>query len=256
MSPLPDLMVAPNGATRTKADHPALPITLDEITETARACAEAGADGLHLHLRDEGGRHLLDAGAYREALAHLGRVLPALPVQITTESAGLYAPDHQKRVALKSGATMVSAAWREITREDGPRRFYEEAHDRGIAIQHILYSVEDAEGLAATLTDARLEDPGLQLIFVLGRYTSGQASTPGMLDPFLDWMRERAITPDWAVCAFGQGETACLSRARAAGGKRRVGFENSLVHADGRTAADNAERVRAVVADAATASET
>ena len=37
------LAVAPNGARKTKADHPALPITPDEIGRTAAACAEAGA---------------------------------------------------------------------------------------------------------------------------------------------------------------------------------------------------------------------
>nr|WP_272490770.1 3-keto-5-aminohexanoate cleavage protein [Mesobacterium pallidum] len=240
-------MVAPNGATRTKADHPALPVTLDEVTETARACAAAGANGLHLHLRDADQRHLLDAGAYREALAHLATALPGLPVQVTTEAGGIYAPGHQKRIALDSGATLVSAAWREITREDGATAFYQECHDAGIAVQHILYSAEDAEGLARTLPRAMLDDPALQLIFVLGRYVAGQQSTPEMLAPFLGWMKAEGICPDWGLCAFGQGETACLVAAHAAGGKLRVGFENSLLNADGITARDNAERVAEVV---------
>ncbi|WP_375214420.1 3-keto-5-aminohexanoate cleavage protein, partial [Aquabacterium sp.] len=37
--PLPRLMVAPTGARRGKGDHPALPVTDDEIVETWRACA-------------------------------------------------------------------------------------------------------------------------------------------------------------------------------------------------------------------------
>ncbi len=35
-SPLPNLMVAPTGARRTKTDHPALPISIDEIVDTAK----------------------------------------------------------------------------------------------------------------------------------------------------------------------------------------------------------------------------
>jgi uncharacterized protein (DUF849 family) len=243
---LPSLMVAPNGATRTKADHPALPITLDEVTEATRACVDAGAGGLHLHLRDAGGGHLLDSGAYREALSHLATALPDLPVQITTEAAGRYGPGHQKYVALNSGATLVSAAWREITREDGAAAFYEQAAEAGIAVQHILYDVADAEGLAHTLPAHLLRDPALQLIFVLGRYVDGQASTPEMLRPFLDWMRAEDLRPDWMLCAFGQGETDCLAAAHRAGGKCRVGFENSLLNADGTTAPDNAARVAEV----------
>ncbi|WP_292019044.1 3-keto-5-aminohexanoate cleavage protein [Maritimibacter sp. UBA3975] len=243
---LPSLMVAPNGASKTRADHPALPVTLDEVTEAARACRAAGADGLHLHLRDGGGGHLLDTGAYREALTHLGEALPDMPVQITTEAAGRYGPGHQKFVALNSGGTLVSAAWREITGEPGATAFYEQAADAGIAVQHILYDVSDAEGLAQTLPKSLLRDSRLQLIFVLGRYVDGQVSTPDMLHPFTDWMRATDINPDWMLCAFGQGETACLAEAHRAGGKCRVGFENSLVNADGTTAPDNAARVAEV----------
>ena len=64
MKPLPALMVAPNGATKTKADHPALPVTIPEIVACAEACARAGADGIHAHVRDAEGRHVLDAGLY------------------------------------------------------------------------------------------------------------------------------------------------------------------------------------------------
>ncbi|MBU6494463.1 MAG: 3-keto-5-aminohexanoate cleavage protein, partial [Burkholderiales bacterium] len=38
---------APNGARKTHADHPALPITPDELAATARACLDAGAAMLH-----------------------------------------------------------------------------------------------------------------------------------------------------------------------------------------------------------------
>ena len=121
MTGLPRLMIAPNGARRTKADHPALPMTLPEIVETAKDCAALGADGLHLHLRDAQGRHVLDAGLYREALQELGAAVPDMALQITTESAGLYAAPHQRAVALESGACMVSAALREMAQ--GHRRY-------------------------------------------------------------------------------------------------------------------------------------
>jgi len=96
------------------------------------------------------------------------------------------------------------------------------------------------------LPDARLHDPALQLIFVLGRYSVDQDSDPSDLEPFLDRMAEVGLTPDWAVCAFGRGETACLVKAHQRGGKLRVGFENSVWHADGSLAHDNADRVRHV----------
>lgn len=247
---LPKLMVAPNGATKTKSDHPRLPITLDEITETARACFAAGADGLHLHLRDAQGRHLLDAGAYAEALTHLRAAVPGMVLQITTEAAGIYEPPHQRRVALDSGAALVSIALREMLRDDATvtRRFYEDCAAKGIAVQHILYDRADAESLARVLPTSMLRDPTLQLLFVLGRYTEGQSSDPSMLDPFTGWLETAGIEPDWMVCAFGPGESDALLAAHAIGGKMRVGFENSLWHADGSIARDNAEQVARLIA--------
>ncbi|MEC8515837.1 MAG: 3-keto-5-aminohexanoate cleavage protein, partial [Pseudomonadota bacterium] len=61
---LPRLMVAPNGARRTKADHPAIPVTIQETVETALACAAVGAQAMHLHVRDADQQHVLDAGLY------------------------------------------------------------------------------------------------------------------------------------------------------------------------------------------------
>src|SRR6056297_1604958 len=92
MTDLPHLMVAPNGARRTKADHPALPMALPEIVETARDCAAAGADGLHLHLRDGEGCHVLDAGLYREAFAELRLTVPQMALQIRPRRRGLMLP--------------------------------------------------------------------------------------------------------------------------------------------------------------------
>ncbi len=249
MTGLPRLMVAPNGARRTKADHPALPMTLPEIIETARACAAEGADGLHLHLRDAEGRHLLDAGRYREALAEIGAAAPDMAVQVTTEAAGRYGAAHQRRVALDSGADLVSVALREMvveTPDATATAFYEDCAARGIAVQHILYDPADFDLLARLLPDALLRARELQLIYVLGRYSRDQESDPADLAPFLERMQAEELAPDWAVCAFGRSETACLVEAHRRGGKLRVGFENSLWQSDGRVAADNAARVREV----------
>lgn len=248
MRALPRLMVAPNGARRGEADHPALPVTLPEIVETARACFEVGAGGLHLHLRDGVGRHLLDAGAYREALEELRDAVPGMAVQVTTEAAGAYAPPAQRAVALGSGADLVSVALREMAAEEEEAPgFYADCAERGIAVQHILYEAADFDLLTRLVPKDLRAAEGLQLIFVLGRYSDGQESDARDLEPFLERLAAREAPADWALCAFGRAETDCLRAAHAAGGKLRVGFENSLWHEDGRVARDNAERVRAVV---------
>ena len=89
------IMVAPTGARRSKADHPALPVTLDETVATARACHTAGASAFHLHVRDDTGAHSLDVYRYRDALAALREAVPTMRVQVTTEAAGRFSVAEQ-----------------------------------------------------------------------------------------------------------------------------------------------------------------
>lgn len=250
MSALPKVMVAPNGARHTKADHPALPVTLAESIEAAKTCFAAGADGLHLHLRDKDGQHLLDHGLYREAVQELAQTIPKMTVQITTEAVGIYKPTAQMEVALKSGAELVSASVRELTTGQNPKdtkAFYQNAADQGIHIQHILYDLSDLLTLKSVLPKPLFAANNLQLLFVLGRYGAPDSSRPKMLDPYLHQMQQDNISPDWATCAFGTAETACLLYTHQKGGKIRVGFENSFWNDDKTLAKDNAERVRSVI---------
>ena len=110
---LPPLMVAPNGARLTDDDHPAVPVTIPQIVETARKCAAAGAGAMHFHVRDADKAHILDTGLNREALAELAVAVPGLHLQMTTETVGRYGPDDMRRLA---------ATWfRPVSRSGCPR---------------------------------------------------------------------------------------------------------------------------------------
>ena len=229
MRELPGIMVAPNGASRMKTDHPALPITIDEVVGTAAKCLEAGADGLHAHVRDKDGRHVLDSGLYRELLVEMHRSVPGMAVQITTEAVGRYGPVEQMALVREVMPEMVSCAYRELA-GDGDRQagdFYRWAAEREIAVQHIVYEAQEVGGLFSLLDSSGLADQPVQLLFVLGRYTAGQQSDPSMIEPFLAEMKNHGAAKaiagpagvDWAVCAFGRNETACLHHAHRAGGR-------------------------------------
>src|SRR4051794_6185519 len=88
--------VAPNGARKSRNDHPRLPITAIELAACAQECLGAGASMLHMHVRDNLGKHSLDAKVYAEAITAIRqRVGDDLVLQVTTDSAGLYAPHEQ-----------------------------------------------------------------------------------------------------------------------------------------------------------------
>ncbi len=244
-------MVAPNGARRGNADHPAIPVTIPETVAAAKACHAAGAGGIHAHVRDETGVHVLDAGLYRELIAELERTVPQMMVQITTEAVGRYTPQAQRQLVEDVAPAAVSVALREMLPDEGEakpaREFYHQTAAAGIAVQHILYEPQEVTGLFRQVDQGVVPAGDIQLLFVLGRYTAGQQSQVSDLDPFLAALAKesgRDGVHDWSLCAFGSNETDCLTEAIRRGGKARIGFENNLHKRDGSLAADNAERVR------------
>lgn len=237
-------MVAPNGARRGRGDHPALPVTCDQIAQTAAACFHAGADALHLHVRDGQGGHSLDAGLYREAMAEIAALVPQMPIQITTEAAGIFDVAAQLACLRDLRPGWASISVREIARApELVGQVYGLCADQGTRVQHILYDTADIAQMTAWRQAGLIRPDQDELLFVLGRYSDGQQSSPADLAPF------RAALPDarnWMVCAFGDQEHACLAAAAAQGGRLRVGFENSLTGADGVPHSDNAASVAAL----------
>lgn len=241
------LAVAPNGARKTKADHSALPMTPDEIARTAAECREAGAAMIHLHVRDRNGGHSLDADLYRDAIRAVRReVGDRLVVQVTSESVGCYAADQQMAMVREVMPEAVSLAVREIlpdgSRESSVARFYAWARQSEILVQHILYSEDDLARFNQLVKRQIIPGNRHCVLFVLGRYSKDQRSSPADLLPFLCGGEERHI---WFICAFGPLETACAVAGAAFGGHARVGFENNLLLPDGERAGSNAELVAA-----------
>ena len=109
------IAVAPNGGTRTKTDHPGIPLTAAELAITAAECLEAGAAMIHAHVRSADGTHLLDAAAYGDAISAIrSAVSDRIVIQITTESLGRYKPAEQIAVLKAVRPEAASLALREL----------------------------------------------------------------------------------------------------------------------------------------------
>jgi len=248
------LMVAPNGARRSKADHPGLPVTIGETAREAAQAAAAGAAILHAHVRDAHGVHVLDAGLYAELIAEVGRQAQGMLVQITTEAVGRYTPEEQAAVVRAVEPAMVSVALREMVpdAEALPQaaRFYAWAAEAGVHVQHILYDPGDAARLDALIADGTVPAALDCRLLVLGRY-SEKGAAPEDLDAFAIPEVHPAAHPaaPWFLCAFGAREGDAIAHALARGGHARVGFENNFLARDGSMAASNA----VLVAEAAEA---
>lgn len=237
-------MVAPNGARRGKLDHPSLPVTLPEIVESARSCHSAGAQALHLHVRDDHGAHTLDTGRYREALEELAQTVPTMRVQITTEAVGIYDVPAQISCLDELKPDWASVSVREIARApELAERLYKGCAEQGTEIQHILYDNTDLATLIDWNRRGIVAPEQNSVLLVLGRYDN-EPSNPDTLTSRLKALPDHMR---WMVCAFGRQEHDCLTTAATLGGDLRVGFENSLLTPDGQPHADNAASVAALV---------
>jgi 3-keto-5-aminohexanoate cleavage enzyme len=240
------IAVAPNGGRRTKADHPALPITPDELARAAAECLEAGACMIHVHVRDGSGRHLLDAAAYSEATnAIRSAVGERLVIQITSESLGIYEPQEQMAVVRDLKPEAVSLALREMSPDEASEPAFSEflawLRRERIAPQIIVYSPGEAVRLAEMHRRGIVPFESIHILYVLGRYTVGQTSRPADLLSFL--APDMPVFSDWMTCAFGRHEIACVTTAALLGGNVRIGFENNLDLPNGTRAGSNAELV-------------
>ncbi len=244
------ISVAPNGARRTKGDHPKIPLSPAELAIEAERCADAGAALMHVHVRDADGRHSLSPDAYRSALdAIRRRVADRLLLQITTESCGIFAIAVQMAAVLAVKPPAASFALREFiaTEADEPRArdFFAAVHDFGTVPQFILYDPAEIDRLRHLISTGVIPFPAPAVLFVLGRYASGPSSDPASLVPFLSrWGNDEG----WTVASFGPSELRVAAAAIAIGGHVRVGFENNLQRPDGSYLDSTAEQVTAVAA--------
>ncbi|WP_432697519.1 3-keto-5-aminohexanoate cleavage protein [Marinobacterium sp. YM272] len=246
------IIVAPNGARRTHSDHPALPVSPEEIADTVAACVEAGAAMVHLHARDQLGGHSLEISDNAAVMEEVRRrVGDRVVVQLTTEAVGRYQPAQQMALIRALEPEAASFALRELIPspeyESDSGNFFHWVAERNILAQYILYSEQDLRYYLDLLERGLLPSRRHHLLFVLGRYSANQQSTPEDLAPFIELL-PRLNDRRWAICAFGAREQECLLAAAQKGGDLRIGFENNLLKPDGDLAASNADQVRDLVA--------
>ena len=249
------IMAAVNGARRTKADHPNLPVTPSEIAEECRRCRDAGAAAVHVHARDLDARHVLDPERFGEVLAAIkDETNGDLVIQVTTESVGRYSP-HEMRALIRAlepeAASFAISELIPAAMDEGPARdFLHWCADKGIWTQYILYRPEEVTWLVNLHARGIIPQKDPLVLFVLGKYADGQRSTPADIDAYLKNLGN--IRLPWGMCAFGAAEAACAARAVKLGGHPRVGFENNMLLPDGTVAKGTYELVR-IAAEAARA---
>lgn len=225
------VMACLNGG-RTRAEHPAVPLSPAELAADAAAVRAAGAFAVHVHPTDRHGVQTLQAKGCDAAVAAIRDAVARLPVGVSTSAA--IDPDPFARAAALAGwrqrpdfvsVNLCELGWAGIARA---------ALHAGIAIEAGLTTAAHAEEL-------RRSPFAHQVLRALVEVDGGAAEAREIAE---------LIPPGVAQLWHGSGARTweVIAAAGAAGVDVRVGLEDVLVLADGSAAADNAELVGAAVA--------
>ncbi len=243
--------VAPTGAETAKADAPSLPVTLDELIDTARACQQAGAAVIHVHLRDALARPTLDVGYAREVVTAL-RETSDLIVQLSTGGA-VTDPEADRLAVLDATPDAASLTCGTVNFGDdvflNRWAFLVELHqrmqEREIVPEFELFDLGHAAALRRLLDKHGPPYGGhVHCDLVMG-VPGGMPGTAAALVAAV-----AMLPPEATFSATGVGRAALpvALAALAAGGHLRVGMEDTLSYAPERPVRDNAQLVERAAA--------
>lgn len=230
------LQAALNGS-RTKADHPAVPTTVEELAADAAAAVAAGARLIHLHPRDETGRERLDPHVVNEVVANV-RLASGVPVGVTTGA--WIEPDLDRRLAFVRGWRAPDYASVNLS-EDGALALMRALIEAGVGIEAGVATVRDAERLGASGLGGRVARILVEPADVGGDVIGLVEDIHRALDRF-------GLVAPRLQHGEGRSTWPVLRDAVRRGLDTRIGLEDTLCEPGGARTTGNAALVQAAMA--------
>lgn len=240
------ITIAPTGAETAKVDAPALPVTLDELLQTAKECEEAGAAVIHVHIRDDEGRPTLDPVRLRDTVAAL-REATGLIVQLSTGGAVTDPYEHRLNV-LDAEPDACSLTCGTVNFGDdvfmNPWPFIAELYQRTQAAEVVpefeLFDLGQVASLHRLLDTYGAPHGGhVHCDLVMGV----PGGVPGDARSLVAAVEALPKGATWSATGIGRTTLPVMYAALSAGGHLRVGMEDTLTYAKGQPVTANARLV-------------
>lgn len=226
------ICVAITGSVPTKANNPAVPITIAEQVESTHEAFEAGASIAHCHVRDDEGRPTSDPERFARLKEGLERHCPGMIVQLST--GGRSGAGRERGGMLPLRPDMASLS---VGSNNFPTRVYENppdlvdwlasemlAHDIKPEIEAFdLSHIVQATHMAA---DGRLRGP-LYVQFVMG-VKNAMPADEAILDIYIATLKRLAPDALWCAAGIGPAQALLNEWAIARGGHTRTGMEDNV----------------------------
>lgn len=264
------ITAAITGAFLSKEQHPALPVTPEEIRDEVKRCYDAGATIAHLHARHPDP----DLSDY-EVLGRIIRLINESCPIITQVGTGVRnrfgeIRTEEERLAnfldgitprpdmitinagtfhfqIKGKKQPMGSSGRSYVYSNSPQLiegFARGAVERGLGIEFECFDAGQIENVRALL-DAGVLPPDQPLNFdcVLG-IGGGAPATPKMLTYMVDALPKNS---HWSAMGISQAQAPITTLAMILGGGVRVGFEDNVYLSRGVLADTNAQFVERAV---------
>ena len=215
--------------------HPNLPVSEQELARDGAACVAAGAQAIHLHPRDADGAERLDAEVVDAAVA---AVRDACGVPVGVSTGAWIEPDLGRRHELIAGWSAPDYASVNLS-EDGAAETMRTLLDAGVGIEAGVWSVEDAERLAAS----GLGDRVTRVLVEPVEVSAGDAVV--VVDAIHAALDRLRLTAPRLQHGDGEATWVLLRDAIRRGIDTRIGLEDTDAGPDGIRTAGNEALVRA-----------
>jgi uncharacterized protein (DUF849 family) len=263
------LTCAITGNQTTRAQHPRLPITPEEIATAAIDAAKAGAAVVHLHARDpQTQRGSMDGALFREIVARIRDSGTDVILNLSTGEGGRFVPSEDEPSHAAPGTTLTQPERRvahvEALRPDictldfntmfsgssvvinTPRNLEimaERIYAAGVVPEIEIFDTGDLHLANSFIERGVLKRPVLIQIVLGVRY--GAVADPQTLMYYAARLPKDCI---WAAFGIGRMAFPMLAQSFLLGGHVRVGLEDGVHVRRGVLARDNAELVEKGVA--------
>jgi 3-keto-5-aminohexanoate cleavage enzyme len=243
------ICVAITGSLPTKANNPAVPISVSEQVESTHEAFEAGATIVHAHVRNDDQTPSSDPEKFARLKEGLEQHCPGVIIQFST--GGRSGAGRTRGGMLPLRPDMASLS---VGSNNFPTRVYENPPDlvEWLASEMLTYGVKpeiEAFDLSHILKAKDMADKGLlagtpYVQFVMG-VKNAMPVDRDVFDYYIHTVK-RLFGPDapWCAAGIGQNQLTLNEWAIAAGGHARTGLEDNVRLDRDRLAPSNAALVR------------
>lgn len=245
------ICVAITGSVPTKANNPALPVTVSEQIESTHEAFEAGAAIAHCHVRDDAGKPTSDPERFARLKEGIETHCPGMIIQLST--GGRSGAGAERGGMLPLCPDMASLA---VGSNNFPTRVYENPPDLvdWLAAEMVKYGVKpeiEAFDLSHIFQAAEMHAKGQikdvpYVQFVMG-VKNAMPVDREVFDFYIRTVNRLFPGAPWCAAGVGANQIVLNDWAIGAGGHARTGLEDNMRLDRETLAPSNAALVRRAV---------